>query len=80
MKYWEIVADGLTRRGWSWGCSAAATEDGALHIVDAHRDDGHRFVIRSDAKLTAFLELERTISSETSPSAPVTYRQSRRNH
>jgi hypothetical protein len=28
-------------------------------IVDAHRDDGKRFVARSDEKLTAFLELER---------------------
>src|SRR5437773_10891499 len=27
--------------------------------VDAHRDDGKRFVARSDEKLTVFLELER---------------------
>jgi hypothetical protein len=27
-------------------------------IVDAHRDDGNRFVVRADEKLTAFLELE----------------------
>jgi len=27
-------------------------------IVDAHRDDGKRFVVRADDKLTAFLELE----------------------
>src|SRR5947199_10370836 len=27
--------------------------------VDAHRDDGKRFVARSDEKLTGFLELER---------------------
>jgi hypothetical protein len=30
-----------------------------IWIVDAHRDDGKRFAIRSDEKLTAFLELER---------------------
>jgi hypothetical protein len=29
-----------------------------LWIVDAHRDDGKRFVARADEKLTAFIELE----------------------
>ena len=32
-----------------------------IWIVDAHRDDGKRFVVRADEKLTAFVELERTI-------------------
>jgi len=27
-------------------------------IADAHRDDGKRFIVRADEKLTAFLELE----------------------
>jgi hypothetical protein len=27
-------------------------------IFDAHRDDGRRFVVHGDEKLTAFLELE----------------------
>jgi hypothetical protein len=30
-------------------------------IADAHRDDGKRFVVRADEKLTAFLELESVI-------------------
>jgi hypothetical protein len=29
-----------------------------IWIADAHRDDGMRFVVRADEKLTAFLELE----------------------
>jgi hypothetical protein len=29
--------------------------------VDAHRDDGKRFVVHADEKLTAFLELERAV-------------------
>jgi hypothetical protein len=29
-----------------------------IWIVDAHRDDGKRFVVLADEKLTAFLELE----------------------
>jgi len=32
-----------------------------LRIADAHRDDGKRFVVRADEKLTAFLELELAI-------------------
>ena len=31
----------------------------AIWIADAHRDDGKRFVVHADEKLTAFLELER---------------------
>jgi hypothetical protein len=30
-----------------------------MWIANAHRDDGKRFVVRADEKLTAFLELER---------------------
>ena len=32
-----------------------------IWIANAHRDDGKRFVVRADEKLTAFLELERAI-------------------
>jgi hypothetical protein len=32
-----------------------------IWIVDAHRDEGKRFVVRADEKLTAFLELETAI-------------------
>ena len=32
-----------------------------MWIVDAHRDDGKRFVVRADEKLTAFMELELVI-------------------
>jgi len=37
-------------------------------IVDAHRGDGKRFVVRADEKLTAFLELESAIRG--SPNFP----------
>jgi hypothetical protein len=30
-----------------------------LFTADAHRDNGKRFIVTSDEKLTAFLELER---------------------
>jgi len=34
---------------------------GTAALFDAHRDDGKRFVVRADEKLTAFLELESAI-------------------
>jgi hypothetical protein len=59
MKYWEVIADNLSKAGWSWGCFSALDSSGqTIWIVDAHRDDGKRFVVRADEKLTAFLELE----------------------
>jgi hypothetical protein len=62
MKYWELVADNLSKAGWSWGYVSAIDSNGrTIWIADAHRDDGKRFVVRSDEKLTAFVELESAI-------------------
>jgi hypothetical protein len=59
VKYWEITADNLSKAGWSWGYVSAVDREGrTVWIVDAHRDDGKRFVVRAGEKLTAFLELE----------------------
>ena len=38
--------------------AALDCEGRTIWIVDAHRDDGKRFVVHADEKLTAFLELE----------------------
>ena len=35
------------------------SEGRTIWIVDAHRDNGKRFVVRSNEMLSAFLELER---------------------
>ena len=62
MKNWEIIADNLSKAGWNWGCVSAAIRTGERSgLLDAHRDDGKRFVVRADEKLTAFLELETAI-------------------
>ena len=62
MKYWEIIADNLSKAGWSWGCISAIDSNGrTIWIADTHRDDGKRFVVRADEKLTAFVELESAI-------------------
>jgi hypothetical protein len=56
------IADNLSKAGWSWGCVSAVDCNGrTIWIADAHRDDGKRFVVRADEKLTAFVELESTI-------------------
>jgi hypothetical protein len=58
MKHWETIADNLSKGGWSWGCVAAIDSNGrTIFIADAHRDDGKRFVVRADEKLTALVEL-----------------------
>jgi hypothetical protein len=28
-KYWEIIADNLSKAGWSWGCVLAVDANGA---------------------------------------------------
>ena len=64
-RYWEIIADNLSAAGWSWGCVSAVDSQGrTIWIADAHRDDGKRFVVRADEKLTAFMELESAIGAE----------------
>ncbi len=58
-RYWEIIADNLSKAGWSWGCVSALDSCGrTIWIADAHRGDGKRFVVRADEKLMAFTEVE----------------------
>ena len=50
------------KEGWSLGYVSAIDSDGrTIWIADAHRDDGKRFIVHADEKLTAFIELERAI-------------------
>jgi hypothetical protein len=61
-RYWEIIADNLSKAGWSWGCLAAVDREGrTIWIADTHRGDGKRFVVRADETLIAFAELESAI-------------------
>jgi hypothetical protein len=62
VKYCEIIANRLSKAGWSWGCVATVDREGrTIFITDAHRGDGKRFIVRADEKLTAFMELEAAI-------------------
>jgi hypothetical protein len=71
MKYWEIIADNLSKAGWSWGCVSVVDSLGrTIWIVDAH-GYGRRFIVRADVYETTSCEqnvivcvwaLSRTIS------------------
>jgi hypothetical protein len=66
VKSWEIIADNLHDAGWSVGWVAAVDREGrTIWIVDAHRDDGRRFIVRADEILGAFVELEREVLTVT---------------
>jgi hypothetical protein len=39
--------------------SAVDSEGRTIFFTDAHHGDGKRFIVRTDEKMTAFLELER---------------------
>ena len=66
MKDWEIIADRLSKAGWSWGCVSTINASGkTIFVADAHRDDGRRFIVHADEKLSAFVELERRVLTVT---------------
>jgi hypothetical protein len=45
LKYWEIIADQLSKSGWSWGCTVAVDDVGrSIFVVDASLEDGRRFM------------------------------------
>jgi hypothetical protein len=50
-----------------------------LRIADAHRDDGKRFVVRADEKLTAFLELQSAVHERGERLGPTCGRRHHRN-
>src|SRR5204862_8136047 len=63
----QRIADNLSDAGWSWRCvSAVDCNRRTIFVADAHRDDGKRFVVRADEKLTAFLELGSVICARQS--------------
>jgi hypothetical protein len=41
------------------------SEGRTIWIVDAHRGDGRRFIVRADEILSAFIELEREVLTVT---------------
>jgi hypothetical protein len=57
----EIIADTLSKAGWSLGwVSVLGIEGGTIWIVEVH-SYGKRFIARADELLAAFLELQTAI-------------------
>jgi hypothetical protein len=50
MKYWEIIADNLSKAGWSWGCVSAVDAEGrTIWIAGVHRGN-----VRQDREADGF--------------------------
>jgi len=61
VKYWEIIADDLSKAGFSLGWVSVLDVQGrTIWIVDAH-GYGKRFIVRADEMLTALVELQSAI-------------------
>jgi hypothetical protein len=52
MKYWEIIAQNLSKAGWSWSCVATVDREGRNILLLTHiAAKGKRFVVHADEKL-----------------------------
>ena len=59
MKYWEIIADRLSKAGWSWAVSQPLIFRGEQFGLQTHTATTESVsFVRADDNLTAFLELE----------------------
>jgi len=62
MKNWEVIVIISARPAGVGAASQRLIPTWrTIWIADAHRDDGKRFVVLPDEKLTAFVELESAI-------------------
>jgi hypothetical protein len=61
--------------GW---VSAIDSQGRTIWIVDAHRDDGKRFIVHADEKLSAFVELESAIRAQITAQTGGDFVQTRR--
>src|SRR5262245_26850763 len=56
------LSEGARETGFSvGGVSVLDDDERPIWIAGAHRDDGRRFIVRADEKLTAFAELEAAV-------------------
>jgi len=50
---WELIADGVSKAGWSWGYVSALDHEGrTIWVADAHRGDGKWLAMCHIAGLT----------------------------
>jgi hypothetical protein len=68
MKYWEIIANNLSKAGWSSGCISSTDREGRqFSVVAAERKDAGLFIVHADKMRTAFLELQAAIHRRFEP-------------
>jgi hypothetical protein len=65
VKYWETIADNLSKAGWSLGWVPVVDSQGRTIWIGEARRDGQRHIVRADQKLTAFIELEPAIRGQS---------------
>jgi hypothetical protein len=65
VKFWEVIADNLSKAGWSWGCVATVDLEGRTIWVVAADRNAQRFIVHADEKLTAFCELKRAVRQDS---------------
>jgi hypothetical protein len=58
---WEIIADNLSKPVGVGGASQRLIPMGERSGLQTHRDDGKRFVVQADERVTAFVELESAV-------------------
>jgi hypothetical protein len=59
VKNWEIVADNLSKAGWSWAVfRPLIVRGGQSGLLTLTATENVSSCVRADEKLTAFLELE----------------------
>jgi len=63
MKYWEMIADNLSKAGWTWGCVSTVNSRGrTIFVADAHRGDGKSSLWRESMAFGNRAESGRDIS------------------
>jgi hypothetical protein len=71
VKFWEVIADNLSKAGWSRGCVATVDSNGqTIFVADAHRDNGKRFIVTADEKLRAFSNFNESRANHSASQMP----------
>ena len=66
VKYWEIIADDLSKAGWNCGCiSSTDHEVRQFWVVATQREDAGRFIVKAHERLMGLLKLEAAIRAAT---------------
>ena len=52
MKYWQMIADNLSKSGWNCDCISSTDHEGRqFWVAAAEHEDAGRFIVRADQDL-----------------------------